>query len=220
MKILVTGVGGFIGPHVARQLILGGHEVIGVDLDPGENNEFEVAAVDLLSTEQLPELLSGVDAICHLAGVGDVYLAASNPALTARLNVEATANLSTHAAASGVSKIVFASTWEVYGPPKYQPIDELHPCEPDHPYSITKLAAERIGRAIAHSSGMEFLALRLGTAYGTGMRPNSVFSIFIERALKHQDLVINGPGDQFRQFTHVSDTAEAFLRSCESHIGS
>ena len=218
--MLVTGVGGFIAPHVARLLRNNGHDVVGVDIKPLTDSDFEVAAADLLSGEPLSDLLHDVDAICHLAGVGDVYLATADPALAARLNVEATANLVTRAAAAGVSKVVFASTWEVYGHPRYQPIDELHPCEPDHPYSITKLAAERIGRAIADSTAIQFVALRLGTAYGTGMRSNSVFSAFIERARRKQPLVINGPGHQFRQFTHVSDTARAFLLSCESDIGS
>ena len=105
--------------------------------------------------------------------------------------------------------MVYASTWEVYGEPQYEPVDENHPTEPDHPYSITKLGGERILISAAHLRGLSTVALRLGTAYGPGLRPNSVFRIFIDRARRGEPITIQGGGSQGRQFTH-SDIARAF----------
>jgi UDP-glucose 4-epimerase len=105
---------------------------------------------------------------------------------------------------------VYASTWEVYGHPHYEPVDEDHPCDPDHPYNITKLAGERMLLSAARLEQLPVLALRLGTAFGVGMRPNSVFRIFIDKARRGEPITIQGDGSQGRQFTHVSDIAEAF----------
>ncbi|MFN8557759.1 MAG: NAD-dependent epimerase/dehydratase family protein [Dehalococcoidia bacterium] len=158
----------------------------------------------------LTSALRGVEAVCHLAGVGDVYLAAREPLTAVQGNVAATTLLLQSAAAAGVRRFVFASTWEVYGPPRYQPIDEEHPTAPDHPYNITKLGAEMMGVALSHSLSTPFVSLRLGTAYGGAMRASSVFRIFADRARSGQPLTIKGTGEQFRQFTHVDDIAEAF----------
>jgi UDP-glucose 4-epimerase len=97
-------------------------------------------------------------------------------------------------------------------------VDEAHPCNPDHPYNITKLAGEHITMAYDHLRGVPVISLRLGTAYGTRMRPNSVFSIFITRALRGESLTIKGSGAQSRQFIHTSDVSQAFLRALESSL--
>ena len=209
MKVLVTGAAGFVAPHVAKRLSAAGHEVLLTDLSSRDGEEPTVAA-DLTSLEDMQRVTRGVDAVCHLGGVGDVYLAAEKPHLAASANVVGTATLLEACRINGVQKIVYASTWEVYGPPKYEPIDEQHPCNPDHPYNITKLAGERLVMAYDELKGLPTVALRLGTAYGLGMRPNSVFSLFIQRALKGEPISIAGTGEQTRQFTHARDIGEAF----------
>jgi nucleoside-diphosphate-sugar epimerase len=133
-------------------------------------------------------------------------------------NVVGTANVMEAALRNGVKKVVYASTWEVYGEPQYQPIDEKHPCRPDHPYNITKLAGEQIVLSYDRLKSVPAIALRLGTAYGRGMRPNSVFSIFIRRARQGESITIKGSGSQARQFTHTRDIAQAFLLTLESSL--
>ena len=115
--------------------------------------------------------------------------------------------------------MVYASTWEVYGDPVYEPVDEKHPCEPDHPYNITKLAGERMLLAADRLRDVPVIALRLGTAYGLGMRPNSVFEIFIDKARKGEPITIQGDGSQGRQFTHARDIARAFVAAAKSDVG-
>ena len=170
---------------------------------------------DLLDTASVAEAAQGVDTICHLGAIGDVYLAAEQPQLAAAVNVTGSSNVGIAAAEVG-AKVVYASTWEVYGEPSYQPIDEDHPVNPDHPYNITKLAGEQLLLAADRLQGVPVTALRLGTAYGPGLRPNSVFRIFIDRARGGEPITIQGDGSQGRQFTYAEDIASAFDLACQS----
>jgi len=214
MKTLVTGAMGFLGGHVAEALLAAGHEVIVFDLVDEERPHLAEATIvcgDLLDVAAVDAACVGCDAICHLGGVGDVILAAREPAQAAAANVVGTVNLTTAAQKTGVSRLVYASTWEVYGEPHYQPIDEAHPCSPDHPYNITKLAGEQLVLAADRLGGVPTIALRLGTAYGARMRSNTVFSRFIDAARGGLPITIQGSGRQSRQFTHARDIARGFL---------
>lgn len=208
MRIVVTGATGFLGSHVADRLTASGHDV--VVFDARTTARFTSVVGDLLDPDALQAAFAGNDAVCHLGAIGDVYLAGERPALAASVNVTGTASVCDAALAARVRRVVVASTWEVYGEPHYQPIDEGHPCAPDHPYSITKYAAELLARSYANLRGLDVVALRLGTAFGTRMRPNSVFSIFIRKALAGDPITIQGSGEQGRQFTHARDIARAF----------
>lgn len=208
MRGIVTGGAGFLGSHVADVLAESGHDVTIVDLQPVAVHRSVTA--DLLDVDALAKAFARAEFVCHLAAIGDVYLAGEKPALAAQVNVTGTANVCEAALRAGVRRVVYASTWEVYGEPRYQPIDEDHPCAPDHPYSITKLAGERLAVSYAHLRDLSLSSLRLGTAYGTRMRPNSVFSIFIRRALAGEPITIQGTGAQGRQFTHARDIGVAF----------
>jgi UDP-glucose 4-epimerase len=209
MKVVVTGSAGFIGGHVAHTLLAKGHDVIGYDLREGQSGDFPTVVGDFLDSESLQKAFKGRDAVCHIGAIGDVYLAAQDPVLASSVNVTGSANVAQAARDAGV-RVVYASTWEVYGHPHYEPVDEDHPCDPDHPYNITKLAGERMLLSAARLEQLPALALRLGTAFGVGMRPNSVFRIFIDKARRGEPITIQGDGSQGRQFTHVSDIAEAF----------
>lgn len=217
MKVLVTGGAGFLGSHVVDALSAAGHEAYVFDVKEPQYGQFsQFIQGDLTRLEDVVAAAATVDAICHLGAVGDVYLAFSNPPLAASLNVVGTAHVMEAALQHKLQKVVYASTWEVYGHPQYQPIDELHPCEPDHPYNITKLGGERLALAYDALKGVPVVALRLGTSYGLRMRPNSVFSIFINRAREMQPITIQGTGGQSRQFTHARDIGRAFVAALES----
>jgi UDP-glucose 4-epimerase len=217
MRIVVTGAAGFLGKHIVRRLLQDGHEVTGFDqLTPSDPN-VRVIEGDLRDLSAVENVVSRHDVVCHVGAIGDVYLAAERPALAAEVNATGSANIGIAAARQEV-RVVYASTWEVYGYPIYEPIDEDHPCQPDHPYSITKLAGERLLLAADHLQGIPVLPLRLGTAYGSGLRPNSVFRIFIDRARRGDPITIQGDGAQGRQFTHASDIARAFSLACGSDL--
>lgn len=209
VKVLVTGAAGFVGPHVAQHMLELGFEVSAFDLTPLAHPDIRDITGDLLNLEAVTAAVKGQDVIVHIGAIGDVYLAGERPSLAAAVNVTGSANIGEAARATG-ARVVHASTWEVYGEPEYQPLDEAHPCAPDHPYNITKLAGERILMAADELHDVPTVGLRLGTAYGPGLRPNSVFRIFIDRAMRREPITIQGDGSQVRQFTHVKDIARAF----------
>ena len=208
MRGIVTGGSGFLGSHVADGLAAAGHDI--TVFDQAATTRHRYVAGDLLDPSALAAAFRDAEFVCHLGAIGDVYLAGEKPALAASVNAAGTANVCDAALAAGVRRVVVASTWEVYGRPRYEPIDEEHPCEPDHPYNITKLAGERLAIASAHLRKHFVIALRLGTAYGTRMRPNSVFQIFARKAITGEPITIQGSGLQGRQFVHATDVARAF----------
>jgi UDP-glucose 4-epimerase len=216
MKVLVTGGSGFLGSHVADAFSEAGDDVLIFDRVP-PITEHDHAAGDLTDLDSLVATVDGVGCICHLGGVGDVYLAQREPAQAAQANVVGSVNVVEAARRAGGIPVICASTWEVYGPPQYEPMDEKHPCAPEHPYSITKLAGERMALACAGAQ-VPVTALRLGTAYGTRMRANSVFSAFIGRALRREPITIQGTGEQSRQFTHARDIARAFRLAAQAKV--
>jgi UDP-glucose 4-epimerase len=216
VRVLITGIAGFLGRHVAADFHAHGHDVAGFDLRPSP--DFPTAIGDLADASALAAAVAGVDCVCHLGGVGDVYRAADDPPGAALANAVGSANVAAAAERAGGCRIVYASTWEVYGRPRYQPVDEEHPCDPDHPYNVTKYAGERLVLAYDRLRDVPSVALRLGTAFGAGMRPNSVFSLFVDRARAGQPIVIQGSGEQTRQFTHARDIARAFRLAAESDL--
>ncbi|MFO7294215.1 MAG: NAD-dependent epimerase/dehydratase family protein [Actinomycetes bacterium] len=217
MRALVTGAAGFLGRHVARKFLEEGWEVIAFDTRESDVEGVQSIQGDLLDVEAVDAAVASVDVVAHVAAIGDVYLAAEKPELAAAVNVVGTTNIANAAVAHG-KRVVYASTWEVYGEPEYEPIDEEHPCRPDHPYNITKLGGEMMLLSACELRGLSGVALRLGTAYGSGLRPNSVFRIFIDRAKRGEPITVAGDGSQGRQFTHASDIARAFVLAAESDV--
>lgn len=221
MYVVVTGGSGFLGSHVAEELLRRGQEVGIFDVNPPHSEVSNRPGChfipgDLTDLDSVTRGMAGADAICHLGGVGDVYLAAKEPHTAAIVNSAGTAHVAEAALRHGCRRLVYASTWEVYGKPQYQPLDEAHPCNPDHPYNITKYSGELLALSYDHLKGLPVLALRLGTSFGARMRPNSVFSIFITKAMNGEAITIQGTGEQSRQFTHARDIARAFAMGVES----
>lgn len=217
MKVLVTGAAGFLGRHIARAFRDGGWDVVGFDLAEFEEPGMTSLVGDLTDRDSVVAAVDGTSHVVHAGAIGDVYLAGDQPELAALVNVVGTANIIDAAKRAG-ARVVYASTWEVYGEPVVEPMDESHPTMPDHPYSITKLAGESLLLAATRLNGLDALALRLGTAYGSGLRPNSVFRIFVDRAAAGDKLTIQGDGSQGRQFTHATDIARAFLAAATSDV--
>ena len=217
MRALVTGAAGFLGRHVVRELRDEGFEVTAFDLSPTDVEGVPTTIGDFTEMDSIEPAVESVDTVVHIGAIGDVYLAGQEPGLAANVNVVGTSNIAQAAAKHG-RRVVYASTWEVYGEPEYEPMDEDHPTKPDHPYNITKLGGESMLLAACQLQGLSALALRLGTAYGSGLRPNSVFRIFLDKARNAEPITIQGDGSQGRQFTHASDIARAFVLAARSDL--
>lgn len=214
-SVVVTGAAGFIGSHVAAYLEDRGFDVVRSDSRVPKHSEPAWRRADLRRTQELLRLTRRVDAVIHIGGIGDVYLAGREPQLALSVNGTGTLNILEAAKRNHVARFVYASTWEVYGPSVYQPVDERHPCFPEHPYSISKFAGDLLVQCYGQHNALRTVVLRLGTAYGQGMRETAVIPAFLMKAIRRERIEVQGSGKQFRQFTHVSDIANAFYLALE-----
>jgi UDP-glucose 4-epimerase len=210
MSILLTGSAGFLGRNIYSQLKKENYNVIGLDKVDSSTTDMKFD----FTSPMLGYYLSNktIDIVIHVGGIADVYDAAQNPINAYKTNI-----IGTHQLVSLCNSLeipmIYASTWEVYGEPQYQPIDEKHPTVPDHSYNISKLSGELIVRNALYP--ISHCVLRLGTLYGIGMRKSAVIPKFIDMAKNGEDISIFGSGEQFRQFTHVEDACRAFITILE-----
>jgi len=188
-----------------------GHEVVGFDLITPTYPIDSFTMGDFTSKSQFDRALRGINVVCHLGGVGDVYLSERDPALAFRANSFGTKVVCDGSVDARVEKLVYASTWEVYGKPYSKSIDETHPCNPESAYSVSKLAGELFVRGSDGRNGIKTVALRLGTAYGPFMRESGVILRFIRQSMAGTPLTVQGDGAQFRQFTHATDIGRAVV---------
>ena len=232
MKVLVTGVAGFIGSNLLEALLQKDHEVVGVDnlsQSDGSNirqfvahPRFHFRQSDVRDLSSLSDLARGVDAIVHLAAYkipryGDRFE-------TLDVNTRGTANV-LQVASEGRRRVVLASTSDVYGKNPSLPFAEgadLHlgaTSVPRWAYAASKIYDEHLCRAYAEESDLPVSVVRYFGSYGP--RQNLTWwggpqAVFIGCALEGEPLPIHGDGLQSRSFTFVSDTVEGTLRVFES----
>jgi UDP-glucose 4-epimerase len=218
--IVVTGGSGFIGTHLCGHLIDAGYKVRVLDIVPpkmGLKAEFVRASV--LDTLRLKKMFEGAEGVVHLAALIDVATSVADPYADFSVNAEGTMNVLEAARRSGVRKVAFASSAAVYGEPVRLPVDEEHPTAPMSPYGAAKLAAERYVLLYNSLYGMENTALRLFNVYGGGQNPASPYSGVITKfataIAEGNQPIIFGDGEQTRDFVHVDDVCDAFLRAIE-----
>lgn len=234
MKVLVTGGAGFIGSHLADALIERGYDVhIIDDLSGGRRENVPEGAtfheLDIRSHEAASLIVDeAFDAIFHLAAQMDVRRSVADPRYDADVNVLGFLNLIEAARGVPVKKLVFASTGgAIYGEPDPAvngggPQPEEHPQQPVSPYGITKLVTEKYLHFYEVSYGIPYAAMRFGNVYGPRQNPHGeagVVAIFAERLLDGRQPVINGPGEQTRDYVYVGDVVRAVLAGFD-HEGS
>lgn len=212
MKVLVTGGSGFIGSHVVDALQSAGHEPVLFDVAPSPHHSpaaIETVVGDVLDLDALKRGMRGCQAVAHLAAAADVDEVKQNPARSEELNARGTLNVLEAARASGVERVLYASTIWVYGASEDdEPIDEDAALgSPDHLYTATKLAGEMYCRSYASLYELDCTILRFGIPYGPRARPAAVVPAFVGRALAGEALTIAGTGEQCRRFVYVEDLA-------------
>jgi len=226
MHVLITGIGGFIGPRLARNLLEHGHRVSGTWLEntplPAPNGILEgvdLHHADLMDRNSLDRVFEAAkpDAVVHLAGLSHVGESWKRPGEYFRINVLGTENLLDFA---GDRTVVFASSAEVYGPVpvEQQPIHEERLPDPRSPYALTKAAAERL--AMAHGA----VVARAFNLVGPGQAPGFALPSFagqlsdISRGTRGEAEPVLKVGNLSarRDFVHVDDGADAFRVLIES----
>lgn len=219
MKVLVTGSAGFIASHIVDRLIDEGYEVIVVD-DLSSGNEKNInkkakfykldiqdSKLEAIFQKEQPDYVN------HHAAQIDVRRSVFDPVFDAKINVIGTINILQNCVKHKVKKIVFASSGgAIYGEQEIFPAPETHPLRPISPYGITKLVAEYYMYYYKTVYGLDYVALRYANVYGPRQDPfgeAGVVAIFIQKMLNGEQLVINGDGEQTRDFVYVEDIVEA-----------
>jgi len=223
MRYVVTGAAGFIGSHLAEELLAAGHEVVAVDsfTDYYERSRKErnAAALDVLELDlteaPLEPILAGADGVFHLAGQPGVRASWGDSfGLYLSRNVLATQRLFEAAAAADV-RVVFASSSSVYGDAERYPTAEDVPPQPISPYGITKLACEQLAHAIGRGHGLDAVLLRYFTVYGPRQRPDMAFTAMLEALARGESFRLFGDGSAARSFTYVGDAVAATVAAME-----
>lgn len=229
MKILVTGGAGFIGSHIVDAFSDGGHRVCVVDdLSTGyEQNVPEgvrLYKVDIRDAG-LAEVFRKEEpqVVCHQAARANVRESFDKPQLYAEVNVVGSVNLLECCREFGVKKVIYASTGgAVYGEPEHVPVREDHPINPLDPYGASKHHVEHYLELYRLNFGVEYTILRYPNVYGPRQDPHGeagVVAIFTGQMLGDGHPVINGTGEQQRDFVHVSDVAAANVAALERGDG-
>ncbi len=222
MKILVTGGAGFIGSHVVEEYLEAGHEVCVVDdLSSGKREnlpeEVPLYPVDIKDYKALEAvfLAEKPDIVNHHAAQISVSYSVRQPRADAETNIFGSLNLIELSQKYGVKRFIYASSGgAVYGEPIEMPCAESHPVNPLSPYGISKHVVEHYLYFFCKSHGIDYIALRYPNVYGPRQDPYGeagVIAIFTLRMLRKEDVVINGDGNQERDFVYVKDIANANL---------
>jgi UDP-glucose 4-epimerase len=225
MRVLVTGASGFLGHAVVTALVDAGHEVTalsrsGKGLPAGLAGSF---VGDVCSPEVVSEAVREADAVCHLAALARVRDSFAEPAAYWATNTCGTVNvlraLSDSATTEQPKRVVLASTGAVYGTPEQQPISEDVATNPGNPYAASKLAADQAAADVAATGLLGAVSLRAfniaGASQGRGDDDTTrlIPKILAVQAGQAAELVVNGDGSAVRDFVHVDDMADAFVRA-------
>ncbi|PSO55010.1 MAG: UDP-glucose 4-epimerase [Actinobacteria bacterium QS_5_72_10] len=238
MHALVTGGAGFIGSHLVDRLLEEGHRVTVVDdLSTGSRANLEAARLsggDRLAVRvadvaaaDLNAMMAGdtPEVVFHLAAQISVRASVADPVADATANVVGTVNLLEAARRQGVAKVVNTTSGGcVYGEPARAdlPVTERYPGEPHSPYGVSKLAAEQYLATFDSLHGLAWTSLALGNVFGPRQDPRGeagVVSIFAGAMVRGDEVVIYGDGHQTRDFVHVADVVEAFMRCATAADG-
>lgn len=233
MKVLVIGGAGYIGSHVVKELMAKGHEVTVFDnLSSGlRQNLFKENGFihgDILNTESLDNAFAlGFDAFIHLAAFKAAGESMIKPEKYSINNINGTLNILNAAVKHNCLNMVFSSSAAVFGSPKYLPIDEKHPTDPENYYGYTKLDIEHFMAWYDKLKGLKFAALRYfnaagydvdGVLSGLEQNPANLLPVIMEVAAgMRKELQVFGSdydtpdGTCIRDYVHVTDLAKAHV---------
>jgi len=223
---LVTGGAGFIGSHLAEELVRRGHAVRVADsLITGKRRNIEhIPGVEFLEGD-LADLavaeraVEGREYVLHQAAIPSVPRSVKDPVASNRANVDATLSVLTAARAAGVKRFVYAGSSSVYGDTPTLPKREDMPPNPLSPYALQKLVGEQYCQMFTRLYGFETVTIRYFNVFGPRQDPGSpysgVISLFSKALLEKRRPIIYGDGEQTRDFTYVANVVDGVLRACE-----
>jgi nucleoside-diphosphate-sugar epimerase len=223
VRTLVTGGAGFIGSHLARRLVRDGHEVRVIDnFSTGSRanladlaDSIELIEGDMQSYERVHNAVNGCEVVFHEAALPSVPRSIQDPLTSNAVNVIGTLNLLLASRDSGVRRVVFASSSSIYGSDLTMPKQEDRAPRPIAPYAVAKLAGEGYCSSFSQVYGLETVALRYFNVFGPKQDPLSQYAAvipkFITALLEGRPPVVNGDGEQSRDFTYIDNVVDANL---------
>jgi nucleoside-diphosphate-sugar epimerase len=222
---LVTGGAGFIGSHLAEELVRRGETVRVADsLVTGHRENlahlpqvtFEKG--DLADTNFARRVMAGVDYVLHQAAIPSVPRSVKDPLTSNRANIDATVSVLVAARDAGVRRVVYAASSSAYCNAAALPKQEDMPTRPLSPYALQKLVGEEYCRLFSELYGLETVAIRYFDVFGPRQDPSSpysgVISLFIKALVEGRAPTIHGDGEQTRDFTYVANVVDGVLRAC------
>jgi UDP-glucose 4-epimerase len=214
--VLVTGGSGFIGSNIVASLAKAAEsKVVVYDVDAVENGVGKALSVkgDIFDSERLLGVMreQEVSKVVHMVGLASISDCRANPNKSFRLNVSSVHSVLEAMRISDVEQLVFPSTAAVYGDVVKPRVDESVEVKPTSIYGWHKSAAESLIRGYTRDYGVKATILRIFNVYGNLLREQGVISTFVRRALEGKPLIVNG-GDQLRDFVHLDNVVEAFIR--------
>jgi UDP-glucose 4-epimerase len=232
VRCLVTGGAGFIGSHLVERLLADGCSVTVLDnfstgrienLDHVKNNPLlSIQPLDVSSDAAIQPLFKGIDRVFHLAALADIVPSIQHPLDYHRANVDGTIAVLEAARSAGVKRFIYAASSSCYGIPDTFPTSETSPIRPMYPYALTKYLGEQYVSHWNKIYKLPCVSLRLFNVYGPRSRTSgaygAVFGVFLAQKLSGKPYTVVGDGTQTRDFTFVTDVADAFVRAAESAI--
>lgn len=232
MISLVTGGCGFIGSHIVDRLLAEGHQVKVIDnfstgrpenLDhQNENKNLQIHQLDIRNKESIEPLFDNVDYVFHMAALADIVPSIQNPEAYYSSNVLGTYNVVECARKANIKKLVYAASSSCYGIPDTYPTNETEEIRPQYPYALTKRLGEETVLHWGQVYALPVVTLRLFNVYGTRSRTSgtygAVFGVFLAQKLAGKPFTVVGDGDQTRDFTYVTDVADAFYTAAISNV--
>ena len=225
---LITGIGGFIGSSLARELLSRGEQVRGVDNFSTGNRDnlaeilprIDLREADIGDLDAMHEACAGVDFVLHQAAIPSVPKSVLDPLGSNRANVDGTVNVLVAARDAKVKRVVYAASSSAYGDTPTLPKHENMKPDPISPYAVAKLASEQYMVSFYRCYQLETVALRYFNIFGPYQDPSSPYSgvlaKFITVMLRGEQPTIFGDGEQSRDFTYIDNAVEANLLACKA----
>lgn len=220
-KALVTGADGFIGSHLVDLLLTYGIEVRALSqynsfnnwgwLEGNNDSRLEVVCGDVRDAAFCRHISKDVDTIFHLAALIAIPYSYIAPESYVDTNITGTLNICQAAKERGVDRIIVTSTSEVYGTAQYVPIDELHPRQPQSPYSATKIGADAIAKSFFNAFELPVVIARPFNTYGPRQSARAIIPTIISQIAAGASEIKVGDLSPTRDFNYVADTCRGFM---------
>jgi UDP-glucose 4-epimerase len=226
-NVLVTGGAGFIGSNLIKFLVKKNWKVRAIDnLSSGDINNINNIDVDFIegdirNFDLIEKSLIDIDIVFHLAASVGRQRSIDNPFLDSETNILGTLNVLEGMKRKAVPKIIYSSSAAIFGELQTNPINEHHELNPDSPYGVSKLAAEKMVIAFSRLNNFSSTCLRYFNIYGKNQKYDfygNVIPIFANRICNNKPIEIFGDGEQTRDFLNVYDVVKVnYLAAINSH---